>query len=98
MKHICKKGYIVLSGPFRRFDSATDAADAAKADTLMSGTDHAVIAVELSGCQQEPGPQSSSDIELLRSENAKLRGQFEELMAQLKATAGGKTTKAKKTA
>jgi len=83
MEHSCKKGYIVLSGPFRRFDNPTDAEEAAKTDTLTTGTDHVVIAVNLSHCDQEVAPESTSDAELLRAENAKLRKDFEAFKASL---------------
>lgn len=37
-------GYIVLTGPFRRFDNPEDAEDAAVRDTEATGTHHLVVA------------------------------------------------------
>lgn len=43
-----KKAFIVLTGPFRVFESESEAQAAAKNSTQQSGTAHAVVAVSMS--------------------------------------------------
>jgi len=76
--------FIVLSGPFRRFETSEEAHEAAEKDTAASRTDHAVIAVDICRCESIAPPPSNSDAELLRAENALLRKEFAELKKLIK--------------
>lgn len=68
--------FVVLTGPFRKFETLADAEAAADADTEASGVDHVVIKASLTGCDQETQPVGAgSDAEKLREENALLREQ-----------------------